>query len=432
MRAVVSAFGGAALLLLAPLAQAQELREVRVWDSPEGTRVVLDLDANTEHELQTLSNPDRVVLDLRGVRRAATLATAIDGKGLVRRVRTGDRDDALRVVLDLTRAASSKSFVIEPGGDYGYRLVVDLTDQATAPARGNGEELAAPAATPVLSPVAAVDVEPSPAAAAARPIASDKPIVIAIDAGHGGEDPGAIGKNAVNEKDVTLSIARKLARRINAESGFKAVLIRDGDYFIPLRGRMNLARQAQADLFVSVHCNASPNREAQGSSVYVLSPRGASNEHARWLAGKENAADLVGGVELQDKDDTLAAVLFDISQTSAMEASIDVGGRVLSGLSKVNNLIKSDVQQAGFAVLKSPDIPSILIETAFISNLKEERLLNDPDYQGQMADSILAGVKDYFESYRPQGQLTADARPAGGQLVDVSFRRGSGLTGASR
>ena len=203
----------------------------------------------------------------------------------------------------------------------------------------------------------------------------------------------------------------------------RAVLTRDGDYFIPLRGRINKARAAQADLFVSIHCNASPSREAGGSAVYVLSPRGATNEHSRWLANKENAADLIGGIDLQDKDDTLAAVLFDISQTSAMEASIDVGGRVLGALSNVNELLKADVQQAGFVVLKSPDIPSILVETAFISNPDEERLLRSTDYQRKMAASILAGIKGYFESYRPQAtQLVAGDNTAA-ELVDVSYSK---------
>jgi N-acetylmuramoyl-L-alanine amidase len=285
----------------------------------------------------------------------------------------------------------------------------------------------ADAASATIAPVA----EPAPVAATATPdpipvpvkeAPRQRPTIIAIDAGHGGEDPGAKGKFGTQEKDVALSIARHLARMTEREPGYKAVLIRDGDYFIPLRGRINKARAAQADLFVSIHCNASPNKEAQGTEVYALSPRGATSEHARWLAKKENASDLIGGIELQDKDDTLAAVLFDISQTSAMEASIDVGTRVLGSMSGVNNLLHSDVQQAGFAVLKSPDIPSILVETAFISNATEERELSNPEYQARMAASILAGIKGYFESYRPHGQIVAgDTRPA--ELVDVSYQK---------
>jgi N-acetylmuramoyl-L-alanine amidase len=411
---------GLSVLALTTLAHAQELREVRIWESPEGTRVVLDLDAGAAHEIQTLSNPDRLVLDLRGVKRATDMGSTLDGKGLVQRVRTGEHDDALRIVLDLTQPADAKAFGLEPNGEYGYRLIVDLAgDQIAALA-----QTLAPSQTPAAQPVAAAPV-PSASAPKSAPAQAGTPrrTVIAIDAGHGGEDPGARGRHGLEEKDVALAIARKLARLVDAEPGYKAVLIRDGDYFIPLRGRINKARDAQADLFVSIHCNASPNREAEGSAVYVLSPRGATNEHARWLAGKENAADLIGGIELQDKDDTLAAVLFDISQTSAMEASIDVGSRVLGSLGNVNNLLRADVQQAGFVVLKSPDIPSILVETAFISNAKEERQLKTPEYQQQMAASVLAGIKGYFETYRPQTtQLVASKDDDDGGLVEVGYR----------
>ena len=228
-----------------------------------------------------------------------------------------------------------------------------------------------------------------------------KPIVVAVDAGHGGEDPGAHGPSGVREKDVTLSIARKLARRINAQPGMRAVLTRDGDYYVGLRERTIAARQAQADLFVSVHCNAIQRRDMRGTAVYVLSDHGATNEQARWLANHENAADLVGGVRLKNKDDDLAAVLIDISQSATMEASFDLGSRMLDSLGKVNVLQKPQVQQAGFMVLKSPDIPSVLVETAFISNPQEERLLASDDYQDKLASSIFDGVRGYFSRYRP-------------------------------
>jgi N-acetylmuramoyl-L-alanine amidase len=430
---------GAAVLLMSAPALAQELREIRIWDGPEGTRVVLDLDSAANFDLQTLADPQRVVIDLAGVKRAAELGTSSEGRGLVERVRTGEHEDALRVVLDLKNIASAKAFALDPNSEYRYRVVIDLApSQADAVAPPAAEMILPSPAVPVtvaeaatatatIPPVAepaavAVTATPDPIAMPLKETPRQRPTIIAIDAGHGGEDPGAKGKFGTQEKDVALAIARHLARMTEREPGYKAVLIRDGDYFIPLRGRINKARAAQADLFVSIHCNASPNKEAQGTEVYALSPRGATSEHARWLAKKENASDLIGGIELQDKDDTLAAVLFDISQTSAMEASIDVGTRVLGSMSGVNNLLHADVQQAGFAVLKSPDIPSILVETAFISNASEERELSNPEYQARMAASILAGIKGYFESYRPHGQIVAgDSRPA--ELVDVSYQK---------
>ena len=406
-------------LALAATAHGQELRALDISDSGAGTRVVFNLDAAAAHEWQTLTDPDRVVIDLQGVKRGSNVGAWIEGKGLVQRIRTGPQKGKLRIVLDLAQAVPAKISDAPANADHGYQVIVDLGSaspvaetESTAPvATVEPEATPEPQPAPASNSVVVASAEPAKKVAA-EPAPARKPhgkrTVIAIDAGHGGEDPGARGKHGLEEKDVALSMARKLARLIDAEPGYKAVLIRDGDYFIPLRGRINKARKAQADLFVSIHCNASPSRDAKGSAVYALSPRGATNEHARWLANKENAADLIGGIDLQDKDDTLAAVLFDISQTSAMEASIDVGGRVLGSLSSVNNLLRTDVQQAGFAVLKSPDIPSILVETAFISNPEEERQLKDSDYQQQMAASILAGIKGYFESYRPATVVASD------------------------
>ncbi|HZP12005.1 MAG TPA: N-acetylmuramoyl-L-alanine amidase, partial [Nevskiaceae bacterium] len=302
-----------ALMLLMGAAQAQELREIRLWDGPDGTRVVLDLDAQAQYEMQTLSDPDRIVIDLKDVKRAEEIGNSMEGRGLVQRVRSGEHDGALRVVLDLASATSAKAFALDPNSEYRYRLVVDLAAPQVAaaepPTPATVSEAPAIPAPPAPEPVAevkpAVPVEqpvpqatPVKAEAPPRPALGSRPIIIAIDAGHGGEDPGAKGKLGTQEKDIALSIARHLARMTDREPGYKAVLIRDGDYFIPLRGRINKARAAQADLFVSIHCNASPNREATGSAVYALSPRGATNEHARWLAGKENASDLIGGIEL--------------------------------------------------------------------------------------------------------------------------------------
>jgi N-acetylmuramoyl-L-alanine amidase len=237
-----------------------------------------------------------------------------------------------------------------------------------------------------------------------RPV---RDLVIAVDAGHGGDDPGASGRDGTHEKDVTLAVARVLARRINAEPGMRAVLTRATDVFVPLRERIRLARVAQADLFVSVHADAVLDRTVSGSSVYVLSQRGATNEAAKWLADRENAADLVGGVSLDDKDNVLASVLLDLSQSAAMSASMNAAGKVLDELNRIGEVRKERVQQAGFVVLKSPDIPSMLIESAYITNPSEERRLRDPHFQLELADAILAGLRNYFHDNPPPGTRLA-------------------------
>ncbi|MEC9359158.1 MAG: N-acetylmuramoyl-L-alanine amidase [Pseudomonadota bacterium] len=413
------------LFLLLPLAVgAKELRDVRVWAGPETTRVVFDLSAPTEHKVFSLVAPERVVIDLDGVERSSRLAASLEGSGLVQRIRTGRRPDgALRVVLDLSEAVRPKSFALTPNGDYGYRLVVDLGEQGTLNLPEGRESTTIAAAAPEQQPAPepappAPQIVEVPAAQAPLPAAKprstlyEKPIVIAIDAGHGGKDSGARGSHGVLEKDVALSMARRLAKLVNAQPGYQAVLTRDSDTLIALRERMNIARDAQADLFVSIHANAYKDSRVNGSAVYALSHRGATSEQARWLANKENSADLIGGVELSGKDDTLAAVLFDISQTSAIEASIDVGGRILESLGGINKLQRTSVQQAGFVVLKSPDIPSVLVETAFITNPKEEKLLNDSGYQATLAKAIFKGVQSYFQNYRPLRYVSAPANSA--------------------
>lgn len=375
--------------LWGPLLQAAELKDLRIWAGPDSTRVVFDLSASADHRLFTLDNPKRIVIDLDRTALGSQVAAAMEGKGLVQRIRTGKRSGGdLRVVLDVSDQANPKSFALPPSGHYGHRVVIDVEGSAApaAPASGPADELIAVSRHPVA---------PNPGELRTRPI------VIAIDAGHGGEDPGAKGPNGALEKDVALAVARRLQRLIDAEPGFKAVMIRDGDYYVGLRQRMNKAREAQADLFVSVHANAFHDHRVRGSAVYALSTRGATSEHARLLADRENASDLIGGVHLNDKDDTLAAVLIDISQTSAIEASLDLGSRILDGLGGVNKLYKREVQQAGFAVLKAPDIPSVLVETAFISNPNEERLLTQAQGQQQLAVSIMNGVRGYFAKYRP-------------------------------
>ena len=422
-----------ALLSGSSLASAAELRDLRLWDSPDSTRLVFDLNGEVQHKVFTLDHPDRVVIDISNIDRksAADFINKAALKGVVTKMRYGARDDgATRVVLEVSKPVDPKSFSIQPNGGYGYRLVVDLFNAGSsaaaaapapvAPAPAAPSVVAAvPPAKPVTPPAApavqaaAIAKPAAPAAQSASIIKpgvrlAEKPIVIAVDAGHGGEDPGAHGPTGVLEKDVSLAIAKRLARLINDQPGMKAVLTRDGDYYVGLRERVQKARQAQADLFISIHCNALTRPEMHGTAVYVLSPHGATNEQSRWLASQENAADMVGGIDIQDKDHELAAVLIDLSQSATMEASFDLGNRMLGSLGQINNLQKDKVQQAGFVVLKAPDIPSVLVETAFITNPVEEKQLASAEYQQQMAESRLDGVKGYFQSYRPQQQIVVN------------------------
>ena len=385
-------FTGLLLSWLMPVSAAElaRVQDIRLWAGPEQTRIVFDLSSPAEHAVFTLDNPDRVVIDILHSRRAEALKTPRQGKGLVQNVRTGVHPGGTsRIVLDLSGKARPESFTLPPNGGYGHRLVVDLTPESmSAPTDFAGQ----PATTSI----------PGPSSAPTR-----GEIVIAIDAGHGGEDSGARGPSGVKEKDVALAIARKLARLVDAEPGMKAVLIRDGDYYVGLRQRTLKARKAQADLFVSIHADAFRNRNARGSSVYVLSPRGASSAHARALAERENASDLVGGVSLTGRDDR-DAFLLSVLQDTSLEASFDVAGRLLGEMRQVNVLHQRDVQQAGFMVLKSPDIPSVLVETAFISNRAEEAKLRDTDHQDHIARALMRGIRGYFSNYRPSTVATAD------------------------
>jgi len=372
--------------LLSQAAHAVDVRGIRLWAGPDSTRVVLDLSGKAPHSLQLLKNPDRVVLDVAGARLAA-VARAPAGAGSVKSVRASLRPSGVRIVLDLSKPIQAKSFLAAPNNRYGYRLVIDLTVNPS-----------------VETPVKAEHAPPDA-----------RDLIIAIDAGHGGEDPGAIGKNGTREKDVVLAIARQLALKISAEPGMKAVLTRNGDYFVPLRDRMRRARAQSADLFVSVHADAIRDRRVDGSSVYILSQRGATDEASRWLAERENASDLIGGVSLDDKDDVLASVLLDLSQSASLSASQIAAERVLRQLNRVGEVRKPQVQQARFMVLKSPDIPSMLVETAYISNPQEEQRLRAQPHQAQLAAAIHQGVHDYFYANPPTGtriaQLAAGAAP---------------------
>jgi N-acetylmuramoyl-L-alanine amidase len=374
------------------------LQDIRLWAGPEQTRVVFDLSSPIEHTIFTLENPDRVVVDIRNARRSDVLKEPRHNKGLVTGVRTGIQPGGVtRVVLDVAAASKIDSFSLPPNGEYGHRLVVDLT----------------PVAVAAQLEMAEMELQTRPVSPApgqnSTPVRDQ--IVIAIDAGHGGEDSGARGPSGVKEKDVALSIARKLAKMVNAEPGMKAVLIRDGDYYVGLRERTVKARKAQADLFVSIHADAFRDRRAHGTSVYVLSPRGASSAHARSLAERENAADLVGGVRLTGRDDR-DAFLLSVLQDTSLEASFDVAGRLLGEMGQINRLHKRDVQQAGFMVLKSPDIPSVLVETAFISNKSEEAKLNNAEHQDRIARALMRGIRGYFSNYRPS--TVASVEPGNG------------------
>jgi len=369
------------LLLLASgsaMAAPANLQDIRIWASPESTRVVLDLSAPASYTLFTLSGPERIVIDFDAIDADLSALRLPASAGAVSAVRLGERGkNGLRVVLDVNAKVLAKSFLTPPNETYGHRLVVDLgLEQAPRPVKvANGD--------------------------------GQRDVVIAIDAGHGGEDPGAIGKGGTREKTIALAVARKLAERIDAEPGMRAVLTRTGDYFVKFDNRIARARDAKADLFVSIHADAFVNRSVRGSSVYVLSTRRASSEAARMLADRENAADLIGGVSLHDKSDVLASVLFDLSQNAAISSSRDAAARVLAELDHVGQLKKSEVQHASLIVLTSPDVPSMLIETAYISNPEEERRLRESAYQGKLAGAIHAGVRRYFYDNPPPGSQIA-------------------------
>jgi len=388
-----------------------------MWPAPDNTRLVFDLNAPVEHSLFVLESPDRIVIDLKTTDFTGSIP-AIDDAAFIKEIRYARRgDDDLRVVLDLKRKVKAKSFVLKPHREYGHRLVVDLLDSAESkhePVRRDTDVF-------------------------------DKPrdVIIAIDAGHGGDDPGAIGRRGTKEKDVVLAIARQLRDMVDAQQGMKARLIRDGDYFIPLRQRVDKARDAQADLFISIHADAFKDRRARGSSVFVLSEHGASSEVASFLAESENSSDLIGGVNLDDKDDLLKLVLVDMLKNSTMEQSNDVAHHMIKDLRTVTRMHKSHVEQAGFRVLKSPDIPSILIETAFISNPTEEKNLRDKNHQQKLARAIFNGTLTYFQNNPPPGSLLAmkDRKhriASGDTLTDLAnryqvkiadIRRANGLKG---
>ena len=364
---------------------------VRVWAAPDSTRVVFDVSGPVKHKLFSLNKPHRAVIDLKNatLKKNTTQPKPLDK--YLKGIRSGARNkNDLRIVLDLKKQIKYKIFQLQPNKHYGHRLVIDLFDAETKQAKK--EKIKKEIKKETQQPAKLRDV------------------IIAIDAGHGGDDPGAKGPSGVYEKNVVLKIAKNLAEVINKERGMRAVLIRKSDYYIKLRNRIEKAREYKADLFISIHADAFRDPKVRGSSVYVLSKKGASSEAAKWLAEKENSSDLVGGVSLEDKDDLVASVLLDLSQTASLEASIDIADRVLKGLRKVGKVHKRNVQSAPFAVLKSPDIPSILIEMAFISNPIEEKKLTNSKHRKKMSNAILIGLKGYFRDFAPEDTLLSSRK----------------------
>ena len=414
-------YAGATLILsVSPLAGAvarlPSVLSVRVWPAADYTRVTLEHDAPLKFTHFTVENPDRLVVDIEGVEFNSVLDS------LARKITTDDpyikllragryKPGVVRLVMELKTKVAPQVFEVKPAGEYGHRLVLDVypltpVDPLMSLVEGRKdavEPLKLEAETKVPE-TQAKKAEPAPAPEApeirtsrksGKPIV-DRLVTITLDPGHGGEDPGAVGRGGTYEKNVTLAVAKRLKARLDAEPNMRAVLTRDSDFFVPLQMRVQKARRVQSDLFLSIHADAWVKPDARGSSVFVLSERGASSTQARLLAQRENEADMIGGVNLSAKDLFLARTLLDLSQTATINDSLKLGKYLLGELGSVNTLHKNNVEQAGFAVLKAPDIPSALIETAFISNPDEERRLNDDAYQDKLADAIVRGIRQYF------------------------------------
>jgi N-acetylmuramoyl-L-alanine amidase len=404
---------GALLLVFGSTAIAETtISASRVWPAAEYTRITLESATPIKYSLSILKNPDRVVVDLENIRFTSELENLPGKVGFndpyIRALRIGRfKPDVLRLVLDLRIEVVPQAFELKPVANYGYRLVLDIypaipPDPLMALLGGGAMTMPQTGDADTKSETRSQDKSSGGGETSGRPKQEIRRlIIIAIDPGHGGEDPGAISQNGTQEKDITLAIAQKLKGKIDKEPNMRAALTRDGDYFISLPMRLTKARQLNADLFISVHADAFIKPHARGSSVFALSERGATSAAARWLAKKENDADLIGGVNLDGKDHYLKQTLLDLSQTATINDSLKLGREVLAEIGDINHLHKNEVEQAGFAVLKSPDIPSILVETAFISNPDEERKLRDTAYQDKMAEAMLAGIKRYFANNPP-------------------------------
>lgn len=383
---------------------------VRVWPAADYTRVTLEHNQPIEFTSLLVKDPDRLVVDLEGVEFNSVLQSLpskiLDRDPYIKLIRAGrNRPGVVRLVIELKAEVKPQIFSLQPVGEYGYRLVLDLYPaQPIDPLMAlldKTKTLPAPAEPAAEKPETKSEIKPAQQAGNATAPEVSRLITIMLDPGHGGEDPGAIGQGGSHEKNVTLALAKRLKEKIDAVPNMRAVLTRDGDFFIPLNQRVEKARRIRADLFVSVHADSFVKPTARGSSVFILSENGASSSAARWLAKKENDADLIGGVNIRAKDPYLARTLLDLSQTATNNDSLKLGQAVLGELRHINTLHKGQVEQAGFAVLKAPDIPSILIETAFISNPEEEKRLNDESYQDRMATAILQGLQRYFSKNPP-------------------------------
>ena len=441
----VSGFTALLMALAGPVAAA-DLRDMKLLQDGADTRAVLELGDPGAYKLFALENPQRLVLDLSEARLSPGFRLP-PPNGAITGVRTGRPvPGTLRIVFEMSSAVTTRSRMERDGAT--PRLVIEMAARSagsvatsrnfvppqaaliTSPPLPRVEPRIAPVELPSESAPAIVsamslavpapELKPREFAAIPPPLARNpvktlrdvvgngqRKLVVAIDAGHGGKDPGAHGPSGVREKNITLAVARELARQVNADPGMHAVLIRDGDSFVPLKTRYMKARSAQADLFISIHADASPNNTANGASVFVLSTRGASSQAARWLADKENAADLVGGVSLDQKDHNLAAVLLDLSQSATMRASDDIANQVLGSLKNVGKAHKPSIERANFVVLRSPDVPSMLVETGFITNPDEEQRLNDAGYRSRLAAAITEGVRRYFTDQPPAGSWYA-------------------------
>ena len=365
-------------LLVSPLLSAADIDGVRLWRAPDHTRVVLDLSDTATFNYFTLKNPDRVVVDIQGAKFKAKLNDLDFSRSPVKKIRVAKRNKQdLRLVFDLSVAVKPKPFLLAANQQYGNRLVIDLYDREAKPtivktaANNNGK----------------------------------RDIIIAIDAGHGGEDPGALGPRKAQEKVVVMLIAREVKRLLDQKPGYRGELVRDGDYYVGLSKRRSIARKKQADLFISIHADAFTDKSVSGGSVYTLSQRGASSASARFLAASENSTDLIGGVALSDKDNMLATVLLDLSMTAKLDHSVLVGKEILREMKDVTKLHKNTVEHAGFAVLKTPDIPSVLIETGFISNPREAKRLTSSSHQKKLAKAIVRGTDAFFNRHAVEGTL---------------------------
>lgn len=432
---------GLQLLAVPGYAGQINISSLRYWNTPDQNQILFDVTSSPEHRVFLMNNPSRLVIDIRNANVKQVLSQPPASHPLFSQVHVGAKNKTdLRIVVDLKREITAKNMSLRTNSMNGHRLVVELlgktpdkntkveekaevkvaavkasentnssgTDGQLKHPKGDGQAQHGPNKS-VENPVKQASLESAAkkAAVPTKVAKRDKDIIIAIDAGHGGDDPGAHGQNGTEEKKVTLAIAKKLAGLINQQPGMKAVMVRKGDYYVDLRKRMQIARAAKADLFISIHADAFQNSTVKGASVFTLSNKGATSEAARWLADSENASDLVGGVSLNDKEDVLASVLLDLSQTATQDASVNVATKVLRNFERIGELHYGSVQKAGFLVLKSPDVPSILVETAFISNPSEELKLVNTAHQSKIALAIFNGVHSYFSNSLPEESRVA-------------------------